>query len=354
VSIFSWATPRPPIDDTRVIPADQVVYIISDLHLGDGTRSDTFLGKDRELIAFLEKVREEGAHLIIAGDVIDFHQAWAFERIVAGHPEAIGVLSELAKEQGVTYLWGNHDYDISVLKGLLNFELCAAMHIGDRIKVSHGYEYDPHIGAHLTQTHAATRVHHLVERVLDTWIRLPIENFYTIENRLAFWCFHKLALLSMVRDQGLRLLGLERLTGGLRDFLQYWTMNQLGEPACIVENVRRSLLEGPEDIIVTGHSHLPGCVEMSPGKWYVNTGSWTFGSAQYARWDGERFSVHDWISKKTYTDQAYRVLIERRLHHMDFMAWWRENYMGWLRFRVAEEGRIPLVIRPPEQGPNTV
>ena len=25
---------------------------------------------------------------------------------------------------------------------------------------------------------------------------------------------------------------------------------------------------------------------------------------------------------------------------MDIFRWWRENYMGWLRFRVAEHGRI--------------
>ena len=42
-------------------PARRAPYravFISDLHLGDGTRSDSFLGKDRELIRLLERVQD--------------------------------------------------------------------------------------------------------------------------------------------------------------------------------------------------------------------------------------------------------------------------------------------------------
>ena len=63
---FSWARPTP-LEVTRRIDAGRRVYVISDLHLGDGTRSDIFLGKDRELVRFLERMREEDAHLVIAG-----------------------------------------------------------------------------------------------------------------------------------------------------------------------------------------------------------------------------------------------------------------------------------------------
>lgn len=349
MSIFSWADPET-IDITQTISADQKIYFVSDLHLGDGTRSDIFLGKDKELLAFIEHVRDDvGAHLVIAGDVIDFPQAWGFERVLVAHPEVLGALTRLAEEGRVTYVWGNHDHDIKVFRGVLKFDICSVLLIGDGIRVSHGYDYDPHIGADLAGTHAATRAHHLAERVLDTWIRLPLENFYTFENRLAFWLFHKMAWINRGREAALRAVGLERWVGHRRDFFQYWAMNQIGDPACVFENVRRELVSGPHHAVVTGHSHLPGCTEVAPGRVYVNTGSWTFGSAQYATWDGTRFQVFDWITKREYTDEAYRPLLERRYHHMDFFAWWRENYLGWLRFRVAEEGRIPTVIRPPEQ-----
>jgi hypothetical protein len=34
-------------------------------------------------------------------------------------------------------------------------------------------------------------------------------------------------------------------------------------------------------------------------------------------------------------------LLDGRHVHADFEGWWRENYLGWLRFRCAEEARLP-------------
>ena len=100
------------------------------------------------------------------------------------------------------------------------------------------------------------------------------------------------------------------------------------------------MLEGSHRWVVTGHSHFPGHVQIAEERIYINTGSWTFNSSQYALWDGEKFEVRDWITQKVYTDRAYQPLIERRFKHMGFLEWWRENYMGWLRYRVGEVGRI--------------
>ena len=358
--IFSWAHPQP-LNIVKHLPSDARIYLISDLHLGDGTRSDAFLGKDRELIQFLERVREEKAHLVIVGDAIDFHQAWAISRVLRAHARLFGELSRLAARSEedqrddvaeedweplrVIYIWGNHDYDISLFKDLFCMEVCSTLHIGDVALVRHGYEYDPFIGPNLDQTHVATRIHHLVERLLDTWIRLPLENFYTPSNRLVFWLFHKLAVVIGLKDRLLKRVGLERFIGGAQDIVQYWAMNQIGDPGCLFEGIRAELASGTHRYLVTGHSHLPGIIEVMTDRYYVNTGSWTFSSAQYALWDGESFTVRDWISGQTYGDAAYVPLSERRYHHLDFLAWWRENYMGWLRFRVGEEGRIPVSIR---------
>ena len=95
---------------------------------------------------------------------------------------------------------------------------------------------------------------------------------------------------------------------------------------------------GPHSIIVTGHSHMPGKVPFGAGRFYINTGSWTFRSTTYAHWDGQEFTVQDWLRKKIYDDRLYRPLLDRRWRHMDMMAWWRSNYMGWFRFRAGETG----------------
>ena len=321
----------------KTIPADQEVFFISDLHLGDGTRSDSFQGKDDQLIAFLEHVRAAEAHLVIVGDAIDFHQAWTFSRVLKAHGKLFGVLSSLADTHGVTYIWGNHDADMSFFRDLLRFQVCSSLAIGDLGLVQHGYEYDPFIGPNLEATHHATQVHHLIERALGSWIRTPLEQFYTWPNRLVYWIVHK---LTMLKNQ-LPKIGLQQAAAMLTQHELYWVHAQLGDPQGIFEQVRTALRDGPHQYIVTGHSHLPGKVEIVPGRFYINTGSWTFNSATFAHWDGKHFSVQDWIRKKTYGDHLYRPLLDRRWRHMDMMAWWRENYMGWFRFRVAEAGHIP-------------
>ena len=213
--------------------------------------------------------------------------------------------------------------------------------------MQHGYEYDPFIGPNLDQTHLATVVHHLTERLLDSWIRLPLENFYTLSNRIAFWLTHKAMLGWEAVYAVCKRLGMDRTpVDGLRASMHYWTQNELGDPGCLVEGVRDKLESSSLEWLVCGHSHLPGLIEVAPGKRYVNTGSWTFNSSQYALWDGERFVVRDWIRDKEYGDAAYRPILSGRFKHMSFAQWWRENYLGWLRFRVGEEGRLPALADP--------
>lgn len=346
---MSWEKPKP-LNVTRRIDPDQRIYFISDLHLGDGSPSDAFLGKDRELIEFLDAVRDERAHLVIAGDAIDFHQAWSMSRVLKAHARLIGELARLAESHGVTYIWGNHDYDISLFKDLLRFEVCSRLELGDKVLVQHGYEYDPFIGPNLDQTHTATQVHHMIERLTGSWIRLPLENFYTPANRIAFWVSHKAAVIGGAWYGLLGRLGFEDAGKGFDLTSHYWTQNQLGDPGCLTRHVKAAMAASDFPFLVCGHSHVPGIVELHPGKTYVNTGSWTFNSSQYAVWDGSGFSVHDWMSGRTFDDRAYRRVLDGHTQDHAFMEWWRENYMGWFRFRVGEAGRLPLVVpKPPPE-----
>lgn len=335
--------------------ADRRIYFISDLHLGDGSRSDAFLGKDRELIALLQHVRNEGAQLVIAGDFIDLHQAISISRVLKAHARLMGELSRHAETHGVTYIWGNHDYDISLFRDLLRFDVCSTLHVGDRILVQHGYQFDPYIGPHLEGSHMMTMGHHLVERLLGSWIRLPLDDFYTLPNRATFWVFHKFSWLVSTLSRMAAAQGHPEWFADLRMFVRYWALNQIGDPGLMYEGVKDWMPSSPYRFLVAGHSHMPGRVEIGPERTYINTGSWTFSSAQYALWDGQDFSVRDWVSGRLYGDGAYRPLIDGHLAHMGLEEWWRENYMGWLRYRVGEEGRLrwtpPPVRVAPLAGP---
>jgi len=342
---LAQTTAEKPSRNRLHLDADQKVFFVSDLHLGDGTRSDSFEGKDALLIEFIQHVRDQGGHLVIAGDAIDFDQAWFMSRVLKAHAPLFSELASLANTHGVTYIWGNHDSDISFFKDLLRFDVCSSLQIGDEVIVRHGYEYDPYIGPSLEQSHNSARIHHLAERLLGAWVRLPIQNHYNPTVRCFLWVIHKLVL-------GYRFLGWL----GFSEFYKrchgvdkYWVQAELGDPQGIFDGIRSAIHNGPYKWIVTGHSHLPGLVEVAPDRWYVNTGSWTFKSTQYAFWDGEALSVHDWRAKRTYDDRLYRPLMDREYKHMDFMAWWRENYMGWLRFRVGEEGRPAFIETQPQE-----
>jgi UDP-2,3-diacylglucosamine pyrophosphatase LpxH len=334
--VTGWNRPKV----TETIRADQPIWFISDLHLGDGTPSDVFFGKDRHLMALIESIPKEGV-LVVVGDAMDFHQAWTFTRILRAHQPLLSAMSELAKEGRLFYVVGNHDYDISFYKDLLNFRVCDELHIEQRFLVTHGYEYDPYIGSDLEGSHLATKIHHLLERYLNTWIRVPLGEFYTFPNRLLYWTVHKYA--SMVRLSSFigKRFGLHGIGRKQLEHLDYWARTQMGDPMCMFNPIMKRLQEDKWEAIVCGHSHLPGRIEKG-GRLYINTGSWTFASSHYALWQNDRFSVQDWLTGREFTDHFYRPIISGAIDEKDFWQWWRENYMGFLRFREGEErqGRL--------------
>ena len=173
----------------------------------------------------------------------------------------------------------------------------------------------------------------------------PLEQFYNPVNRLAFWFFHKNALWVDFLDRVWSRLGRPDMMTERKRAIDYWTRNQLGDAAMLFDGVCRFLPGSDLNALVCGHSHIPGRIEMPDGKVYVNTGSWTFASSQYAVWDGEDFSVRDWISGKVYQDELYLTCcVVTTTAGCD--RWWAENYMGWLRYRCGEEGGLPPMPRP--------
>jgi len=321
---------------TERIGADGKIWFVSDLHLGDGTPSDAFFGKDRLLMALCDTVEDEGATLVIGGDAVDFQQAWSFTRILRAHQELFATLSRLGRDGRLFYVVGNHDYDLSLYKEMLNFRVCDELIIGDDILVEHGYQYDPFIKGELVTGQVSTKVHHLVERYLDTWLRIPLGEFYTLPNRFAFWLAHKVALATWGWAAFARLLGFDASYEESMKQLDFWARSNMGDPMCIFRPIQRRLAQDKWKYIVCGHSHLPGIVPNGD-RAYVNTGSWTFASSHYVVWDGKKFSCNDWISGRAIGAEYYQPLLDGTVDEKDFWQWWRENYMGLLRFREGEE-----------------
>jgi UDP-2,3-diacylglucosamine pyrophosphatase LpxH len=280
-------------------------------------------------------VREEGARLVIVGDAIDFYQAWGITRVLKAHGQLLRALSDLADRNGVIYIYGNHDHDIALFHELFRWEVCARLRIGADIVVQHGHQGDPMIGAELRSSGIMTRVHHLVERLTGTWIRMPLHEFYTPMNRFVYWGFHKLWLFGKLRNALFRRIGLGAIADKSEHFANYWVRSEAGDPMMMLFPTLREAKALGATTIVAGHAHMPGRLEHD-GIQYVNTGSWTYAWSQYAYFDGDRFLVRDWISGREYGDELYRPALDGVLDHLTLDRWWKNQYLGWFRYRSAE------------------
>lgn len=337
---IGWNNRQPLIEK---IDADRRIWFISDLHIGDATPCDVFFGKDRHLMALIDRVEEEGATLVIVGDAIDFHQAWSLSRVLRAHQDLFSKMSNLARKGRLYYVIGNHDYELNLFADVLQFRLCDELHIGDEILVVHGWQYDPYLSKTVATGHQwSTTLHHLIERYLNTWLRIPLGEFYTKGNRLMFYLAHKLALVANLYARGMASIGLTRSAENLNRYLDYWAQGNMGDPMGMFRPAWKALDDGPWRYIVCGHSHLPGIVRKENGRAYLNTGSWTFASSHYLVWDGQDWICRDWITGRSFEAEFYEPLLEGTIYEKDFWQWWRENYMGFFRFREGEErkGRL--------------
>lgn len=322
------------------IPSDRPVYLVSDLHLGDGEHSDIFMGKDRQLFALLEQIRKEKARLVIGGDAIDFHQAWNFTRILQAHGRLLRAFSDLADSNGVTYLYGNHDHDMRIYRDILRFEVCTELWIGDDICVQHGHEFDPFIGKHLNASHTATRLHHGIERSSGQFLRMPLSDFYNWGMRTGLWVAYNLVWRPLkLRNALWRKLGFHQAAEKSEGFVTHWVRSEVGDPVGMTKPALEWAKKKGLRALVCGHSHMPGNFPHD-GTRYVNTGSWTFGWAQYTVLDQGEFRVRDWLSGREYQDELYRPLLDGELDQVDFDRWWRNQYLGWLRYRTGEVRKL--------------
>jgi len=88
---------------------DHSIFVISDLHMGDGGARDNFAVGDRErqLSLFLDYVAKEQGELVVLGDLFEFWQMNPSGTITKHLP----LLDRLAKMKAV-YVVGNHDADL--------------------------------------------------------------------------------------------------------------------------------------------------------------------------------------------------------------------------------------------------
>lgn len=317
------------------IPADRPVWFVSDLHLGDGAASDAFMAKDRHLAELIDEIDAADGWLVIVGDAVDLLQANDITPVVKAHGRLLRKLGELAGKGRVIYLHGNHDHDIRVYQDLFRFEVCARLWVGDEVVAMHGHQFDPFIGEDVQHAGWATRVHHTLERRLGVWFRFPLHDFYSPANRFFLWFSYRVWQLQKLRNGLFRRIGLGRIADRSEAFTTFWAKHEAGDAMCMTRPALAWARSHGARAIVCGHSHMPGNLEVD-GVRYVNTGSWTFQWAQAVKLVDGQFTVADRLSGRVYGDELYRPLLRGELDHVTFDRWWRNQYLGWFRFRSGE------------------
>ena len=269
------------------------IFVISDLHIGDGGARDNFPvnGREKELASFLDHVADQQGELIVLGDLFEFWQM-NLSKIVMKH---LPLLDRLAAMKAI-YVVGNHDADLDgfVGTGFLSHPLFRRMtgpferRIGDkRFKFMHGHEVDP---VNAGDTPGRGRIFCIVAGQFEDKNKSPVypdghfveDDLERVgEGLLGPWT----ALVSWIS----RLLH----CGGLGMAAEHLTPAQSPDRAKeMLAMYYEDMEDSGYDVLIAGHTHQPGRID----DWYFNAGTWArkTNSFVHISADGDA-AVCDWV-----------------------------------------------------------
>ena len=260
------------------------LFIVSDLHLGDGGRRDNFhyFKNKTPFLEFCDFVKEtKRSHLIILGDLIDMWQ-FNFSKVVYKNFELLKKLSSL----NPTYVVGNHEIDLKYFCELkiFSFKLFDNLSFPFYLKINkkkvlflHGHELDRY---NSPENPGWGRVFNIIAGLIEDKHKRPvIKKGVLIEERLEEW-------LSKLEVQASAVKYLKKLLPVFkRRYFKFLTPLQNPLKA---KNHRR-LMRKLKTQLVCGHTHRAGFYK----NWYFNTGCWNYNKNTFIKIypDGQIFLV---------------------------------------------------------------
>ncbi len=318
-----------PMPDALILPAGTVTRFVGDVHLGDGGRNDVFGAKDDMLLSYLRDCGSACDAVVFMGDMIDLAQGWRARRVLNARTEVARTIASLSERVQVVFVRGNHDWSVDYEAIFPRARACERVLIGD-IGVWHGHQHDSRCDPSTRSYQAQMVVHNLAERACGFEFRTPLHEHDTRKNRVAHWLGHRYAMFLRAEASLSHRWGLDERADRCDDFVAYWSRSVWGDPHNTFRSMAAAVRDGPYRAIVCGHTHLPGVVDVG-GRQYVNAGSWAFGAAEAATWDGSGFSLCDVRNGIPIGDEHYRWMLSDH-DPGDFFDWWAQHYRGRLRF----------------------
>lgn len=255
---------------------------ISDLHLGDGTRTEDF-HRDNQFLKFLDFVEKNAAELIIVGDLLELWQS-DLDKILFTHNEVINRILVLSKKIKITYVVGNHDY--VPFARLVNPDIGIVLTYEDKkhkLIAEHGFAYDifnnyknplQSIKWPLGEYFAVVigGLERIIHRDIDNWAKDRLEKIDDFLHHAAF-----------IRN---------KVTPSSEDYLKKG--GHFGEFQKAVENH----IDNGKRIVVFGHTHRAQLEETKKGI-YANCGTWVDGSnPTYIALSDEKIELREALTHK--------------------------------------------------------
>ena len=256
---------------------------ISDLHLGDGSRTDDF-HRDKELLKFLEFVEDEANEFIIVGDLFELWQA-NMDRVLFRHNEVVNKILSMRTKIIVRYVIGNHDY-IPFIK-FINSGVGISLEYHDAengIVAEHGNRYDifnryknPLQSVKWPRGRRfallAASLERFVNRDADVWLEKALEKTEDFLGHAA-----------LIRN---------KITPSSQEYLKKG--GHFGE----FEEAVKNHIDNGAKIVIFGHTHR--CQLETIGKGiYANCGTWVDNATPtYIACHSDRIELREALSHKT-------------------------------------------------------
>ncbi len=291
------------------------IFVISDMHIGDGGKRDNFAEGDRrrQLMTFLDYVERENGELIILGDLFEFWQI-NLSRVLT-NKENLQLMERLAQLKS-TYIIGNHDIDLVGFVGdrLLSPALFQSLsnpfcrEIGDKtFYFMHGHEVDPY---NTGENPTKGRMLAIAAGIAEDLVASPkIGDQYTVEVILeqvgsCALAWLKRRLWGLLYFFGIRLTSIKNQLSPAQNLTH--AMEMLGHYNKFRD---KSKAEGKEyDTLIVGHTHVPGRID----NWYFNTGSWATTDNNFVKISPSGDAqVFDWNNGDPKTNNTILKLPER-------------------------------------------
>ena len=267
----------------------QNIFVVSDLHLGDGSSFDPICKSDRyvQLLHLLDYMDRENGQLVILGDLLEL---WRFS-LSSVMNQWHGLLDRFDQMNAI-YVLGNHDEKIadiapdSTNHPFLKRACQAFTHkIGDHtFRFMHGHEVDPLI------PDPSSLFNGLLRRLSRPLI--PKQQTCLLAND---------AFSDFLLESGEQMLRIwHRLSRNIHAHLHDELVELFGEPERTIRRIRTEKMlnrfchhrdQEYYDIAIAGHTHQAGRF----GRWYYNSGCWTKKTNSFLRIhpDGH-VEVFDW------------------------------------------------------------